>query len=73
MLNELVHHVKVHQAEKIDGVWVQKFTIHYNCVDIISVPDKLAAHLADITMNTRRGIYVSYAPPMEQHAAEGVA
>ena len=28
MLNELIDRIEVHQAEKIDGEWVQKLTIH---------------------------------------------
>ena len=39
MLNELVNHIEVHQAEKIDGEWVQKLTIHYNCVGALFIPD----------------------------------
>ena len=39
MLNELVDHIEVHQAEKIDGEWVQKLTIHYNCVGALFIPD----------------------------------
>lgn len=29
MVNELIDHIEVYQAEKIDGEWVQKLTIHY--------------------------------------------
>ncbi len=32
MLNELIECIEVHQAEKIDGKWEQRLTIHYNCV-----------------------------------------
>ena len=32
MLNDLIDHIEVHQAEKINGEWVQKLTIHYNCI-----------------------------------------
>ena len=39
MLNELVDHIEVHQAEKIDGEWVQKLTIHYNCIGALFIPD----------------------------------
>ena len=30
MLNELIQRIEVHQAERIDGEWVQKLTIYYN-------------------------------------------
>lgn len=62
MLNELVQKIEVHQAEKIDGTWVQRITIHYNCVGAISLPDELAIPTPDITVNTRKGVYVSYMP-----------
>ncbi len=39
MLNELVNHIEVHQAEKINGEWVQKLTIYYNCVGALLIPD----------------------------------
>ena len=39
MLNELIEKIEVHQAEKIDGEWVQKLTIHYNCVGAIFIPE----------------------------------
>ena len=30
MLSELIGRIEIHQAEKIDGEWVQKLTIYYN-------------------------------------------
>lgn len=38
MLNELIDHIEVHQAEKIDGIWEQHLVIHYNCVGPSSSP-----------------------------------
>ena len=35
MLNELIERIEVHQSEKVNGVYVQKLTIHYNCVGSI--------------------------------------
>lgn len=32
MLNELIRHIEVHQAEKVDGVHVQRLSIRYHCV-----------------------------------------
>ena len=49
MLDKLVQRIEVHQTEKVDGVWVQRLTIHYNCFGAITLPD------ADIIMNTRKG------------------
>ena len=62
MLNELVDHIEVHQAEKIDGEWVQKLTIHYNCIGALFIPDTDSLPVPDVTVNTRRGVYVTYEP-----------
>ena len=62
MLNELVNHIEVHQAEKINGEWVQKLTIHYNCIGALFIPDTPSMPVPDVTVNTRRGVYVSYEP-----------
>ena len=62
MLNELVNHIEVHQAEKINGEWVQKLTICYNCVGALFIPDTEALPTPEVTVNTRKGVYVSYEP-----------
>lgn len=62
MLNELIEKIEVHQAEKIDGVWEQKLTIRYNCVGAIFIPDTDCLPIPDVTVNTRRGVFVTYAP-----------
>lgn len=62
MLNELIEKIEVHQAEKIDGIWEQKLTIHYNCVGAIFIPDTDSLPIPDVTVNTRRGVFVTYAP-----------
>jgi len=66
MLNELVNHIEVHQAEKIDGEWVQKLTIHYNCVGALFIPDTEALPAPEVTVNTRRGVYVTYEPAQNE-------
>lgn len=62
MLNELIHHIEVYQAEKLNGVSVQRLTIHYNCIGTITIPDLPPLTQPDITMQTRKGVAVSYAP-----------
>ena len=62
MLNELIHHIEVHQAEKVNGVQVQRLTIHYNCVGTIAIPDIPPLTQPDVTMQTRKGVAVRYAP-----------
>ena len=66
MLNELVNNIEVHQAEKIDGEWVQKLTIHYNCVGALFIPDTEALPTPEVTVNTRRGVYVTYEPAQNE-------
>ena len=66
MLNELVNHIEVHQAEKINGEWVQKLTIHYNCVGALFIPDTEALPTPEVTVNTRRGVYVTYEPAQNE-------
>jgi len=62
MLNELIEKIEVHQAEKIDGIWVHKLTIHYNGVGAIFVPDIETLPVPAVTVNTRKGVFVNYAP-----------
>lgn len=62
MLNELIEKIEVHQAEKIDGVWVQRLTIHYNCVGTIFIPDVLPLPAPEVSVNTRKGVVINYAP-----------
>jgi len=66
MLGELIQRIEVHQSEKIDGVWVQRLRIHYNCVGEIDVPELLA--LPEISMLTRKGVNVSYSPSSQVSA-----
>jgi len=60
MLNELIERIEVHHIEKVDGVKTQRITIHYNCVGEIHMPDTF--FLPKISMQTRRGVSVSYSP-----------
>ena len=62
MLNALIDHIEVHQAEKINGVWEQRLTIHYNGVGAVAIPETVPLPAPDVTVNTRRGVYVSYTP-----------
>ena len=62
MLNELVEKIEVYHAQKIDGVWKQRLRIHYNCVGEITIPKMLPLPIPDVTVNTRKGVFVNYAP-----------
>ena len=62
MLNELVEKIEVYNAEKIDGVWEQRLRLHYNCVGEITIPKMLPLPIPDVTVNTRKGVFVNYIP-----------
>ena len=62
MLNELIEKIEVFNAEKIDGVWEQRLRIHYNCVGTIEIPTVLPLPIPEVSINTRKGVVVNYAP-----------
>ena len=62
MVSELIDHIDVYHAEKRDGVTNQRIVIHYNCIGAFEVPDRKKIPEADIIMETRKGVVLSYAP-----------
>ena len=62
MVAELIDHIEVYHAEKQDGITNQRVVIHYNCIGAFDVPDRRKIPEADITMETRKGVALSYAP-----------
>ena len=62
MLNELIEKIEVFNAEKIVGVWEQRLRIHYNCVGTIEIPTVLPLPIPEVSVNTRKGVVVNYAP-----------
>lgn len=62
MVSELIDHIDVYHAEKQDGVTNQQVVIHYNCIGAFEVPDRKKIPEADIIMETRKGVAVSYVP-----------
>ena len=54
-------------------VFQQKLTVYYNCIGAIETPDELAIPQAEVLINTRKGVAVSYlvnsdATPTSQQA-----
>ena len=49
-------------AKMIDGVWEQRLRIHYNCVGTIEIPTVLPLPIPEVSVNTRKGVVVNYAP-----------
>ena len=72
MLNELINRIEVHQAEKINGEWVQRLTIHYNCIGVLFIPDTEPLPVPNVTVNTRRGVYVTYEPAQNEQQKTSV-
>ena len=62
MVGELIDHIDVYHAEKQDSVTTQRVVIHYNCIGAFDVPDRRKIPEADIIMETRKDVAVSYAP-----------
>lgn len=62
MVAELIDHIEVYHAEKQDGVTNQRVVIYYNCISAFDVPDRRKIPEADIIMETRKGVALSYAP-----------
>ena len=62
MVAELIDHIEVYHAEKQDGVTNQRVVIYYNCIGAFDVPDRRKIPEADMIMETRKGVALSYAP-----------
>ena len=62
MVAELIDHIEVYHAEKQDGVTDQRVVIYYNCIGAFDVPDRRKIPEADMIMETRKGVALSYAP-----------
>ena len=60
MLNELIRRIEVHQAEKVNGVYVQRLTICYNCVGTLDFPKELPLTMPKVLMQTRKGVRLAY-------------
>ena len=62
MVAELIDHIEVYHAEKQDGITNQRVVIYYNCIGAFDVPDRRKIPEADIIIETRKGVALSYAP-----------
>ena len=62
MLNELIQRIEVHQSEKVNGVYVQRLTICYNCVGTLEFPKELPLDMPKVLMQTRKGVRLAYEP-----------
>ena len=62
ILTELIDHIDIHQPEQVPGGQRQRIVIHYNCIGVIDIPDEVAIPLPQISVNTRKGVVVTYDP-----------
>jgi hypothetical protein len=68
LLNQFIDYIVVHQSEKVDGRWVQKLDIFYNCVGIIDLSDVDELPAPVVQMKTRKGVVITNEQP-QQHLA----
>ncbi len=61
ILRQFIDHIDVHQAEKVQGRWVQQIDIFYNCVGSIELPSSPKKKPQDVSMNTRKGVVLELA------------
>ena len=62
MVTELIDHIDVYHAERIDGIINQRVIVHYNCIGAFEVPDWKSIPDFDILIETRKGVTLSYSP-----------
>jgi hypothetical protein len=62
MISELIEKIEVHQAERSDGVNIQRLTIHWNCIGSIEIPEHARLPAPEVCVHTRQGVATSYAP-----------
>ena len=59
MVTELIDHIEVYHAERVNGVITQKVVVHYNCIGF-EVPDWENIPDFDIDIETRKGVALRY-------------
>lgn len=61
MLTELIDHIDVYHAEKVDSLRTQQVKIFYNCIGAFEVPDRESIPELMVCIKTRKGVALSYA------------
>lgn len=62
VLTELIDHIDIHEPEMVAGSRKQRIIIYYNCIGAIDIPEEVAIPLPQISVNTRKGVTVTYEP-----------
>ncbi|SHI07344.1 protein of unknown function [Sporobacter termitidis DSM 10068] len=60
MVTELIDHIDVYHAERVDGEITQQVVPHYHCIGAFEVPDWKDIPEIDILIETRKGVALSY-------------
>ena len=67
ILHSFIDHIKVYQAQKVDGRWQQRIDIFYNCIGSFTVPaEEAPANHCETTLLTRKGVTISHAQVLEK-------
>ena len=62
MVTELINHIDVYHAQRVDGLISQKIIVHYNCIGVFDIPDWKDVPDFDIMIETRKGVTMCYSP-----------
>ncbi len=62
MVAELIEHIDVYHAERVNGEISQEVKIFYNCIGAFDVPDWDSIPDFDILLETRKGVALCYSP-----------
>ena len=62
MVAELIDHIEVYHAERVDGLITQKVTVYYNCIGAFEVPERDSIPDLDVLIETRKGVALCYSP-----------
>ena len=60
MVTELIDHIDVYHAERVNGEITQEIKIFYNCIGAFTVPERESIPEADVRLRTRKGVALSY-------------
>ena len=66
MVVELIDHIDVYHAEKVEGVKTQRITVYYNCIGVFEIPDWESIPEFDITIKTRKGVELTHYSQLEK-------
>jgi len=62
MVTELIDHIDIYHAERVNGEISQRVVPHYHCIGAFDVPEWKDIPEIDILVETRKGVAVCYTP-----------